>query len=622
MIRELENHLWQSTLFACVAALLTLMLRRNRAAVRHWLWLAASVKFLVPFSILVGIGSQVEWRKAPVVPQPRLAVVEQISEPFALPASSPPVAPTPRRPNRLLAVVFGVWLCGFAAYSLAWYRCWRRMRAALRAATALPLKLPIGVMSSPVPLEPGLFGIRRPVLLLPEGITEHLTPAQFEAVVAHELCHVRRRDNLAAGIHMVVEALFWFHPLVWWIGRRLVEERERACDEAVLRMATDPQDYAEGIVKVCRFCMESPLVCVPGVTGGNLRQRVEEIMLNREGSRLNFGRKLLLAVAGVIAVAGPLAVGIVDSPKARAQSQAQLDWQRAAGGKMSFEVASIRPTSSFTPPDFPLSADNSYRPTGGLFRASFPLATYIEFAYKLSLSPDQRKSLLSGLPKWVATDRFAIEAKAANNNPTKDQMRLMVQSLLGERFRLAVHFEGQQVPAFALTLIKPGKPGPRLHPHSEGAPCDVPATANGNASSFGEYIRSAEAPHVFPAICDVLSTVPPGVTNPGVAKSDAHMALAGSRNTSMDLIADELISQIVDRPVVDRTGLTGRFDFTMEWMPEPGELFALPGAGPQSDFQGTTFLEALREQLGLKLESTKATIQVLVIDHLERPSEN
>ena len=89
MIAALENHLWQSTLFACLVALLTLMLRRNRAAVRHRLWLAASVKFLVPFSLLVSIASQVEWHRAPAAVRPQLSVVEQMSQPFAPPAPAP-----------------------------------------------------------------------------------------------------------------------------------------------------------------------------------------------------------------------------------------------------------------------------------------------------------------------------------------------------------------------------------------------------------------------------------------------------------------------------------------------------------------------------------------------------
>ena len=79
-----------------------------------------------------------------------------------------------------------------------------------------------------------MFGVWKPVLLLPDGIQERMTPAQLQAVLAHELCHVSRQDNLTAAIHMVVEAIFWFHPFVWWIRARSVEERERACDEEVL----------------------------------------------------------------------------------------------------------------------------------------------------------------------------------------------------------------------------------------------------------------------------------------------------------------------------------------------------------------------------------------------------
>ena len=85
------------------------------------------------------------------------------------------------------------------------------------------------------------------MLYLPPGIADHLDDAQLKAIVAHEQCHIRRRDNLTAALHMLVEAVFWFHPLVWWIGTRLVEERERACDEEVVRTGSDPEVYAESM---------------------------------------------------------------------------------------------------------------------------------------------------------------------------------------------------------------------------------------------------------------------------------------------------------------------------------------------------------------------------------------
>ncbi len=138
-----------------------------------------------------------------------------------------------------------------------------------------------------------MVGFFRPVLLLPVGIVERLAPGQLQAVLAHELCHIARRDNLTAAIHMIVEAVFWFHPLVWWISARLMEERERACDEAVLELGSEPQVYAESILKTCEFCVESPLTCVSGVTGADLKKRIVRIMTGHMPNKLSFVRKLL-----------------------------------------------------------------------------------------------------------------------------------------------------------------------------------------------------------------------------------------------------------------------------------------------------------------------------------------
>jgi bla regulator protein BlaR1 len=223
----LASHLWQSTLFTVVAGVMTLVLRCNQARVRYWLWLAASYKFLLPFSWLVGIGHQFEWRAAPAVMPPVLsAVTDMVNGPIFL-TSLPTSKPTPDHLAALLLMLWAVWAFGFVAVAGGWVYEWLRVRAIVRGASPLPLLgLPIRVVSTPARLEPGIFGIFRPVLLLPEGIAVRLTQAQLQAVVTHELCHVRRRDNLAATVHMMVEALFWFHALVWWLGARIVDERE------------------------------------------------------------------------------------------------------------------------------------------------------------------------------------------------------------------------------------------------------------------------------------------------------------------------------------------------------------------------------------------------------------
>ncbi len=223
-------------------------------------------------------------------------------------------------------MILVIWLCGVGVITLLRSRDWRRIGVAVRVSTPIEIPAPVEVRSSPGLLEPGVVGLLRPILLLPEGISDRLTSSQLEAVLAHELCHVRRRDNLFALLHMVVETLFWFHPLVWWIGARMVEERERACDEEVLSMGNQPRAYADAILSVCKLYTESPLVCVPGVSGANIRRRIEAIMSNSTGMHLNRAKKLLLAGAGTVAVVGPIVLGVLVGmghvPAIQAQSRA------------------------------------------------------------------------------------------------------------------------------------------------------------------------------------------------------------------------------------------------------------------------------------------------------------
>jgi bla regulator protein BlaR1 len=292
------NHLWQSTVFAVAAAMLTLALRKNHARIRYRLWLAASIKFLIPFSLLISVGGHLARPRNPVSAQSGLySVAEEISQPFTRTAA-PPVVPVARATSTdllplLRGVLMAVWLCGFvAALGLWWWR-WRQFSAAMRGAVPVSqgrevdalrrleqiagVRRPIRLLFSQGSLEPGIFGIVRPALVWPAGISQHLTDAHLEAIIAHEVWHMRRRDNLAAAVQMVVEAIFWFHPLVWWLGARLVEERERACDEEVLQLGNPPQVYAESILKTCEFCVGSPLPCISGVTGADLKKRIVRV---------------------------------------------------------------------------------------------------------------------------------------------------------------------------------------------------------------------------------------------------------------------------------------------------------------------------------------------------------
>jgi beta-lactamase regulating signal transducer with metallopeptidase domain len=206
-------------------------------------------------------------------------------------------------------IVLSIWLLGSLALLCFRVFQWLWLTAIVKTSSPLHIDASIPVHETTSTLEPGIFGIFSPVLLMPAGITHHLAPAQLDAILAHELCHWRRRDNLTAAIHMLVEVLFWFHPLVWWLGGRLVVERERACDEAVIQSGNDRQAYAEGILKVCQHYVESPL-CAAGVSGGLLRKRIEAIMTNPILPKLPVAKRCLLSLAALVAIAVPITLGL------------------------------------------------------------------------------------------------------------------------------------------------------------------------------------------------------------------------------------------------------------------------------------------------------------------------
>ena len=262
---------------------------------------------------------------------------------------------------------------------------------------------------------------------------------------------------------------------------------------------------------------------------------------------------------------------------------------------------SVKPTA----PDarihtnFPLSETDAYKPTGGRFFATFPVMSYITFAYKLTLAPDQRHALLARMPKWAETDRFEIDAHAAQTNPTKDQMRLMMQSLLAERFHLTSHFEARTESVFEMRLVKPGQLGPKIHPHDEGKPCDVagppvPPTDKNFLPPCDNYFR---------------------ITNKGTR-------WGGSRNTTMETLAGAIPSLgDVSRTVVDRTGISGKYDWIMEWSPESTRPQASNADLATEPYRPHFSIQA-QDQFGIKLETAKDPVQVLVVDHIEKPSEN
>jgi bla regulator protein BlaR1 len=606
----LGNHLWQSTLFAAAAGLLTLTVRKNHARIRFWLWLAASVKFLIPFSLLVNLGSHLAGSHAAAKANAGLYfAMEEVSQPFTRPAMSLiyPVAPSTVSVSLLQlipAILAAIWLCGFAVVLCVWCARWRRISLALRTAQPLlegreiealrrleciaGMRKPIAMVSSRASMEPGIFGIARPVLIWPEGISEHLEEAHLEPIVAHELWHVRRRDNLAATIHMVVEAVFWFHPLVWWLGARLVDERERACDEAVVAMGSERQLYAESILKVCEFCLGSPLACVSGVTGSDLKKRMVNIMTERIARKLDFGRKLLLSTAGVLALALPLVFGVVNAPPVRAQEPAES----AGAGAPLYKSASIQPHKSVNAVNEPF--DVMFSPDGVRTRGA-TLQPLLAMAYGV------QADLISGAPDWVSTEKYDIDLKVSDS-PTpgtpkapggigEQRLQLALQAFLADRFKLTLHRETRNLQVYDLVV-------------AEGGP------------------KLKEAKTAF--------LNPNGINGPeGPLPAMGMMTMGPGQLTDQGATLAPLLEQLSVRlghTVLDKTGLKGNYDFSLRWTPAENEggmmkMGSAPATeGTSSASSGPTLITALEDQLGLRLVPRTAPMQVLVIDHVERPT--
>ena len=322
MSAALLDHLWQSLLFALAAWVVTLYFRKNAARLRFGIWLAASVKFLVPFSWLALLGEQVRHAAMPEGVRALTAIGQ--SEIAGMLVSPATFAFSARSGGATWwGVLAMIWICGFMAVMSRWYLRWAGIRKILRSATPVAMAAPIPVVTSTAFREPGVVGIFRPVLLLPAQIDSQLTAEQFQAIVKHELCHVRRHDNLTAAIHMLVEALYWFFPPVWWIGARMLDERERACDEAVVQAGDDPRVYAEGILKICRSYLASELPCVAGVSGANLKNRLEAIMKNADVCELSLARKLVLGILAFSAVSAPVLIGMTMPAVASAAAASQ-----------------------------------------------------------------------------------------------------------------------------------------------------------------------------------------------------------------------------------------------------------------------------------------------------------
>lgn len=590
------NHLWQSTALIFAVALLTLAFRKNRAEVRYWLWWSASIKFLLPLTLLTTAASHIEIAPAAKLlpPAAASAVIVEISQPFTLDQ------PLPAPHDWMPAAMLFMWALGVIGLAAARIRSYLQVRAAVRDSTPLPLDAAIPVRCTTTRMEPGVAGFWRPVLLLPAGIVERLTSSQLDAILAHEICHVRRRDNLTAAIHIIVETIFWFHPLVWWIGARLIEERERACDEAVIAAGGEPRDYARAIYNVCRFYVESPLTCISGVGGADVMKRMRAILTGAAVRDLNAMQKCWLVFGAAMVLAVPLVIGLMSARSLHAQ---------APSAPTRFEVASIRPCQ---PGDSSGDGRKGQKKGGGGGPSASPgtlitgcdtVESLIRSAYVIyatgRLNRDPSNPPLEGGPGWIRTARYQIQAKAEGPPGAGVMNGPLLRTLLEDRFKVKVHRTTRDVPVYTMTVAKGG---PHLTPFVEGSCKPIEF---GSVPSPGDH-----------DICRVL-----------IRQRGPNLAIEGRGVTLSEVV--KLLYLVVDRPVIDRTAIQGRFDINVEFAPEHApSAFRPPGDQPPpqpataEEPTAPRIYTAFEEKLGLKLESAKGPREYVVIDHVERPTKN
>jgi bla regulator protein BlaR1 len=579
----LLNHLWQSTLVAAAAWLACrTMLKANSPAVRFAVWLVVSVKFLVPFAVFVEAGHRLYVRPLVTVVQSR-QLFDLVrggnsglaTAPFRMAAAPQASALSPRALLMTLAIV---WALGAVVVLFGWLASWWTIRRAARNAVPCGNFHGVPILQSPrmrdERIEPGVFGLWRQTILIPAGMETTLGAAEFKAVVSHEWNHARRRDNLAAALQMLTEAVFWFYPVIWMVGRRLTEERELACDQAVLEhaQADEAEAYAEGILKVCKLYKASPLPCVAGITGANLRSRIELILKNVRPRPLNYTKRLALAGALLGAIAGPAITGFLTAPAAFAQ-QGNSFVGLATSAEKKFEVATVKLNPS---------GDQRFQlgPPGGgrITIVNVPLRGIIVQSFRT------QRNMVFGIPNWAESERYDIVGKGPDPKMTNPEVWEMMRSLLIERFHLKYHVENREMPVYALTV----------------APRGLKLTLGENGRCKQELKDGRNCGDILvPPFGTAMYNMPIGALITGIG------ARAG-------------------RPIVDKTGLTGKYDAIITWLPDGVKLedLDLNNVPPEFRPDDISVFQALEQQAGLKPVPERAAVPVVVIDSVSRPDPN
>jgi len=580
----LLHFLWQG---AAVAILYAMARTRLRSSQTRYVLGCAALALMMAAPVAT-------WKwQAPAEPAAETAPNRTATIPSFRSIPATPAAPLPapvraavpaRQSTRFLPWVVAMWMIGSLVF---WIRLlggwaaaagarartcrpapaeWQRRLEALRERVRVSSR--VRLMVSAWAEAPLVTGWLRPVVLMPIGALNGMPAEYVEALLMHELAHVRRGDFLVNLLQSVAEALLFYHPAVWWVSGHIRTEREACCDGIAARESGDVLMYASALAEL--ESQRSGLRMAMAANGGSLADRVARLLGEArppEGGGLVPG-----VVTGMVLLVS--AYGLF--------GQAQL--------RPAFQAASIKP---YVQQGEPFNRSLRPMPGGRLTAHNAPVVMLVQNAYRL-----QAYQIVGG-PDWTNSDGYDIEAKPDHEAGTAEVWQ-MLQTLLADRFKLAVHRETRELPVW---VLEPAKGGSRL-----------PAPKDPNCSQDGESGRSAS--NLGPCGRIMISM------NPGA------LQMLG-RSVKMPAFI-EMLAAALGRPVLDRTDFKGAADIDLKFTPD--ELTTgLPGGGGPRDPGGAPQLTdpgkpniaaALEEQLGLKLEKTKGPVEVVVIDHVERPTAN
>jgi len=540
------------TLIAAVIALVLFAMRIKTASVLHAVW-ASVVVLMMLLPAWVAWGPKASLPVLP--PQATAGLTPLVDVPPPLPAGLEERSPSPVREDGGFSLL-GVYLLG---------------------ASVLLLRLAIGTvranrLTSASCVVPVTVGLLRPRVILPDS-SRGWPQAQLDAVLAHEGEHLRRRDPLFQWLALLNRALFWFHPLAWWLERKLSGLAEEACDAAVLSRGYDPRAYSEYLLDLARSVRRAGTrvnavgMAMPGI---GLAHRIRQMLSGVQVPRISRPR-----MACTIAVCAAAAAIFAAGTLVRAQS--------SKSNFVAFEVASVKHSS----PDGILHAGMQILPGGKFTARNTPLRLTIAAAYDLPFQSGR----LTGGPDWIS-EGYDIDAIAPPGSiPTgvslkiqNQKIRLMLQTLLADRFKLITRRETKDLPVYAVVVARNG-------PKLTKAKVDEKACQDGSASE----VRC----HQF--------------------SGGQGRGLHGEAVDMDDLVL--FVENWTDKPVVNKTSLKGLYKIETDgWLPMRLGQTVGPNEGLAEADRPTLF--KIFEQLGLKLEPRNAPIEMFRIESIERPSEN